>query len=304
MNKLSWREKVIFLSLFLTMMPLDKTWTSEIRKVRITVNDTVITNGDVSRRAALLKLFKKSGNLKKIAEDELIIDGLKQQEIDRFHMSPSDAQINNVFKSFAESNKLSVKQMKEILDHVGVGEKHFKNFLSIQMAWPYVVSVHSEQNTDTPITGNKKPNPTTTEYILQQIIFIIPQSFSASKRNVMIKKRKKEAEASRSKFPGCEKAKEFASKMRDVYVSDSQRLLEPMLSPEFKKLLNKIKNGTTPTHVTEKGIEYISICSQRQVNDDTASLVISKATDFNKKQQKNSEQYIADLRSKARIRYY
>lgn len=69
--------------------------------------------------------------------------------------------------------------------------------------------------------------PVTTEYFLQQVIFVIPES----KRNAITGKRKAEAEASRKRYPGCDQAMSFAATMRDVAIKDLGRIL----APNFRK---------------------------------------------------------------------
>ncbi len=124
----------------------------------------------------------------------------------------------------------------------------------------------------------------TTEYFLKQMIFVIP----AAKKGAITGKRKAEAEASRAKFPGCEQAKVFAATMHDVSVRDLGRVLAPELPEDWKPLIEKATGNTTATHVTDRGVEYLAICSQRQVNDDVAAEAVFRAEDLGKGDQKRS----------------
>jgi peptidyl-prolyl cis-trans isomerase SurA len=135
------------------------------------------------------------------------------------------------------------------------------------------------------------------------MIFVVP----ASKKGI-VGKRKSEAEASRSKYPGCEQAKVFAATMRDVSVRDLGRMLAPELPPEWKPLVEQAKGNTTATRVTEKGVEYLAICSQRQVSDDQAAEMVFREEDLNKAKDKNAPpenanatKYLDELRKKAQI---
>jgi peptidyl-prolyl cis-trans isomerase SurA len=145
-----------------------------------------------------------------------------------------------------------------------------------------------------------KQKPVTTEYFLQQIVFVIPES----KRGKITGKRKAEAEASRAKFPGCEQSKAFAATMRDVSVLNLGRVLLPAMPPEWKPLIEKAKGNTTGTRVTPRGVEYLAICKQRQVNDDYAAEAVFRAEELGKEKgtkDPNDEAYVAELRKKARI---
>ncbi|WP_454848898.1 peptidylprolyl isomerase [Rhizobium binxianense] len=287
--------------------------TSEVKAV---VNGTAITSGDVAKRVAFLRLQRAKGDAK-TAEKDLVDELLKRQEIARVRMSVSTQDVDASFERFAAGNKLSVAQMSQILERAGVGVQHFKNFIAVQMSWPRVVNARyganarlSNYDLVTRMMENNKQKPVTTEYMLQQIIFVIPQA----KRNAITGKRKSEAEASRSKYPGCEQAKVFAATMRDVSVRDLGRVLAPELPPDWKPLVEQAKGNTTATRVTDRGVEYLAICSQRQVSDDQAAEMIFRQEDLDKakggkggaaagEENENSKKYLDELRKKAQILY-
>eukprot|EP01035_Chromulina_nebulosa_P009890 gene9890-13329_t len=93
------------------------------------VNKTAITNSDVNRRAAFLRLQRRGGNLQKIAKEEMVEEALKREEIARVGMSVSTAEVDASFERFAQSNNMSVKQLNSVLDQAGVGAAHFKAFI-------------------------------------------------------------------------------------------------------------------------------------------------------------------------------
>lgn len=271
------------------------------------VNKTAITSGDVARRAAFLRLQRRSGNLQKIAKEELVEEALKREEIARVGMSVSTADVDASFARFASSNKMTLAQLNSVLDQAGVGAAHFKAFIAVSMSWPRLVNARygagsrgrlSNQDLVTRLLENKQ-KPVTTEYFLKQVIFVVP----ASKKGI-VGKRKAEAEQSRASFPGCDQAMEFAKNYLDVSIRNLGRVLEPEMPPEWKPLVEKAKGGTTATRVTERGVEYLAICNQRQVSDDVAAEVVFRAEDIGKEQQgenPNSEKYLEELRSKAQI---
>ncbi|MBO9123370.1 MULTISPECIES: SurA N-terminal domain-containing protein [unclassified Rhizobium] len=278
-------------------------------EVRVVVNGTALTSGDVAKRQAFLRLQHQKADAKS-AEDQLIEQTLKQQEIARVRMSVSKDDVDASFARFATGNKLTTAQMTQILSQAGVGVDHFKAFIAVQMSWPRLVNArygNSNKMSNADLVArmmeNNKQKPETTEYILQQMIFVVP----ASKKGI-VGKRKSEAEASRSKYPGCEQAKVFAATMRDVSVRDLGRMLAPELPPEWKPLVEQAKGNTTATRVTEKGVEYLAICSQRQVSDDQAAEMVFREEDLNKAKDKNappentnSTKYLEELRKKAQI---
>lgn len=294
------------LALMLVADPAPRAAFAATSQVSITVDKSVITNGDIARRVAFLRLQRQKGDLNKLAREQLVEETLKRQEISRQGMSVSTQDVDAAFARFAASNKLSVAQMSQIIEKAGVGVEHFKAYIAVSMSWPRVLSKSagpgmSNQEAVTRMLQSKE-KPVTTEYVLQQVIFVVP----AAKKNIT-GKRKAEAEASRAKYPGCEQAKVFAATMKDVSIRSLGRILEPELPTDWKPLIEKTTGVTTGTRVTERGVEYLAICSKRQVNDDYAAEVVFRAEDLGKeKNGKNprEEKYLSDLRKKARIVNY
>ena len=276
--------------------------------VKVIVNNTVITSGDIAKRAAFLRLQRQGGGAAE-AKQQLVDEALKRAEIARVQQSVSTADVDAAFARFAAGNKLSPEQLGKILEQAGVGVDHFKQYIAVQMSWPRVVnfrygSANRLSGGDLVKRmmedgGNK---PVTTEYFLQQVIFVIPES----KRGKITEKRQAEANASRSEFPGCDTSKAFAANYRDVSIRNLGRVLAQQLPDDWKPLVEKAGDGTTTgTRVTEKGVEYLAICKKRQVNDDTAAEIVFRAEDLGKKkaggEDPNSERYLEELRAKAQI---
>lgn len=280
-------------------------------EVAAVVNRTAITSTDVAKRVAFLRLQRQKADAK-TAREALVDETLKRQEIARVKMSVSTEDVDKAFERFSAGNKLTAAQMSQILDKAGVGVEHFKNYIAVQMSWPRLVNARyggsrgrmSSQELVKRMMENKE-KPVTTEYFLQQVIFVVPPA----KKGIMAK-RKSEADASRAKYPGCDQAKVFAATMRDVSVRDLGRMLAPQLPADWKPLIEQAKGNTTTTRVTEKGVEYLAICSQRQVSDDTAAEMVFRQEDLDKAKSnkespndENAKKYLDELRSKAQIIY-
>ncbi|WP_442202257.1 peptidylprolyl isomerase [Rhizobium sp. RAF56] len=274
-------------------------------EVKVVVNSVAITNDDIAKRVNFLRLQHQKGDLSTMAREQLIDETLKRQEISRLRMSVSTEDVDASFARFATSNKMTVPQLTEILSKAGVTADHFKSYIAVSMSWPRVVNARygssGKMSNDELIARlENKEKPVTTEYVLKQMIFVIP----AAKKGAITGKRQAEAEASRAKFPGCEQAKAFAATMHDVSVRDLGRVLAPELPEDWKPLIEKATGNTTATHVTDRGVEYVAICSQRQVNDDVAAEAVFRAEDLGKGDQKvnaNDKKYVDELRSKAQI---
>lgn len=274
-------------------------------QIAATVNSTVITSGDVARRVNLLKLQRTPGNIKQKATEELVNEVLMRQEIIRTGTSISTSDVDAAYARFANNNNMSPEQLTEILKRAGIGREHFKAYIGVQMSWPKTVAARfgggagrmSNDEFVAKLKADQGKKPTVTEYFLQQVIFVVPES----KRAKITAKRKAEAEASRKSYPGCDQAKVFAAGFKDVSIRNIGRVIEPALNEEMKKALAALPvGGTTKTSIGAQGIEYVAICKKREVSDDFAAQVTyqAKGLDDAKEQgeSKDAKKYLEELK--------
>lgn len=283
-----------------SMVSMHPASASEIKYV---VDNIPITSYDISRRAAFLKLQRRTGVN---ATEDMIEQSLRAAEIKRLGISITDKQVDDAYDRFAKSNKLSVEQLGQILEQTGVTKSHFRDFIRVQMGWNQALGKRfrsTEGNTEQDIVrrmlkegGNK---PSATEYMLQQVIFVVP----ANERSALLAKRKREAEAMRQRFSGCDSTREFAKGLLDVTVRDLGRILAPELPPDWAEPIKATKAGdATTVRETEKGVEFIGICSAREVSDDrVAQLLLQNQGPQDEKANEINKEYLAELRKKARI---
>ena len=278
---------------------------AQAEQIEATVNSIVITGSDVAKRVNFLRLRGVKGNLKSIAKQELVDEVLMRQEIIRTGTSVSTDDVDAAFERFAKNNKLSAAQLSEILKRANIGTEHFKAYIGVSMSWPRTVGARyggsgGRMSNDQFIAKLKENNgqkPTVTEYIIRQVIFVIPEK----KRNAISAKRKAEAEASRKSFPGCEQAKTFAAGYKDVSVREATRVLETQFPEEMRAEMTTLSVGGTPkVSLGAYGAEYYAVCDKRQVSDDLAAQVTFESQDLDKAKQEgenpNSKKYLEELR--------
>ena len=276
--------------------------------IAIVVNGQAITTTDVNRRVKLLRLMRTKGDLKKKAQDQLIEEAIKMREVRRLRATATDAMVDRSFASFAKDNKMSTGQMSKMLGQAGVSAEHFKEFIRVQMSWPRVVDARfggggrmSTEDLVSKMLEREGEKPTTTEYVLQQVIFVIPKS----KRNAILNQRKREAESMRQRFVSCANTREFAKGLKDVSVKELGRILQPALPRDWKKLVEATSEGkTTRTRTTDRGVEFLAVCSAKQVSDDLAAeMVFRNEGSDESSSSRDSEKYLKELRDKARVVY-
>ena len=278
-------------------------------EVKYVVNGQVVTSYDIQRRVAFLKLQRAKGNLNQLAADQMIEQSLKQAEMKRMNIRITDKAVDDAYARFAQNNKMTLAQLDDVMNKSGVTRSHFKEFIRSQMGWGQVVNAKAGGNGDGRVTeqeavrrmlqqGGQKPRAT--EYMLQQVIFVVP-----AKERGKMPARRREAEAMRARFNGCDASRALAKGLIDVTVRDLGRILEPQLPKDWAEAIKSTKaGGATKVRETERGVEFIGICSAREVSDDRVAQMIFQ-------QEENggpdaggddlSKKFLKQLRDKAKI---
>lgn len=306
-------KRIVSLGLLATAALVGATSTSIVppafaSEIKYVVNGVPVTTYDIQRRAAFLKLQRRKGNVSQQAADEMVDQALRAQEIRRLNIRVTDDQVNASYKRFAEGNKMTLAQLDGILGKSGVTKAHFKEYIRAQMAWGQAMSARgrsggkrmTEQEMVRKMLEKGGQKPSATEYMLQQVIFVVP----AKERGAKLGTRKREAEQMRARFNGCNSTRQFAKGLIDVTVRDLGRILEPSLPPEWADSIKATKQGgATTVRETDKGVEFIGICRAREVSDDrVAQMLLSQEGEAsNGDGDAVSKKYTAELRERAKI---
>lgn len=276
-------------------------------EIKVVVNKIPITTYDIQRRAAFLKLQRRGGNVNAEAEQQMIDQTLRVAEMRRLGINISDEQVAAAYANFAKSNKMTQAQLDGVMNQSGVTKAHFKEFIRSQMGWSQVLSRSgrsvggkkvTEQDAVRRMLEKGGAKPTATEYMLQQVIFVVP----ANERGKMAQ-RKREADAMRARFSGCSNTREFAKGLVDVTVRDLGRRLAPELPPDWADEIKKTPvGGATIARETSAGVEFLGICSSREVSDDrVAQLTFQAEGNAEAGSEDLSKKYLEQLRERAKI---
>lgn len=273
-------------------------------EIRYVVNDQVVTNNDIQRRAAFLRLQQRSGG-QEAAGREMVDQMLRVREAQRLNITVSDSEVDESYQRFAASNNLSTGQLDQILAESGVTRNHFREYIRTQMSWGRALQarMRSENEGDERaavdrMLDHEGDRPSATEYMLQQVIFVVP----AAERGARLSQRRREAEAMRQRFSGCDTTREFARGLIDVTVRDLGRVLEPELPPDWAShVTGTSAGGTTQVRDTDRGVEFIGVCSAREVSDDRVAQMVLEADGGSASMEELSEKYTNELREAAQI---
>ncbi len=295
------------LALVVGLTALPGAVSAQASEIRYVVNNTPVTSYDIQRRAAFLQLQRRGGG-QQAAADELIDQALRHAEIQRLNIRVADQDVADAYERFASSNNMSTAQMDQVMAQTGVTKQHFLDFIRSQMGWGQALQARArheqgslnEQDVVQRMLEQGGDKPVATEYLLQQVIFVVP----ASERSARLATRRREAEAMRARFQGCESTREFAKGLIDVTVRELGRVLEPQLPPDWAEPIKSARaGGATVVRDTERGVEFIGICSTRQVSDDTVAQAVFQAENLSNSQDSDelSKKYTAELRERAQI---
>ncbi|CAN0653309.1 SurA N-terminal domain-containing protein [Nitratireductor aquimarinus] len=289
-----------------TAMPILGGTSAMATEIRYVVNNLPVTSYDIDRRVAFLRLQREGGNLRQKATDQMIEQTLKLQEMQRRNINIPKEMVDQAYQRFASGNRMTASQLNQVMAQSGVTAAHFKDFIRSQIGWSRVMQARnsssggmSEQDVVAKMLQQGGNKPSATEYMLQQVIFVVP----SAERSKLLGKRQREAQALRGRFRGCDSTREFAKGLIDVTVRDLGRILEPELPGDWKDQIKKTSPGNaTGVRTTERGVEFIGVCSTREVSDDrVAQMMFQSEGSGGEDMEKASQEYLAELRKNARI---
>lgn len=274
--------------------------------VRVVVNDTQITDTEISLRAGLLRLEKRgvSNNERlRLARDELVNEALMLQEAERIKVTVSDKQVNDAYLNVARNLRMSADKLDQVLAANGVNAGTLKARLKAGIAWRGV-----SQNAVAPRVQISDADLDKTaleqlddgqsfDYLLKEIIFIIPKGskVSASRRTA-------EARKYRKSFQGCESAVELSLSYTDAAVIDVGRRHATQLPEALAKELSGLNvGGITKPRVSDNGVSMLAICSKSSARDLTFIKGKLRQEQGEEKFKAEADAYLERLKERAAI---
>jgi peptidyl-prolyl cis-trans isomerase SurA len=290
-----------------TEMPDIPTLSKRDSSIAVLVNEDPITNYDITQRQKLMALGGAKSSAK-LATDELIDETLEVYEARKKGVRAPDAQVDDAYAGIAQQLKLSTKQLTQALTSRGIDEATLKKRLRAQLTWQYLVqrrtqskaTVKTEDVTNALLAKGDPNQMTLNEYILQQIVFIVPQGSSPS----LYAQRRREAMQFRERFKGCDSSVDQAKQLRGVVVKNIGRRDDTQLQGKEGEDIKKTPLGkTAPPYQMDQGIELIAVCSVRQVQSQAAARAEVTNDLYGKQAQNLGKDYLEELRKAAIIEY-
>jgi peptidyl-prolyl cis-trans isomerase SurA len=275
--------------------------------IKVLVNDLPITSYDIAQRASLMALAGEKGGAK-VALDQLIDEAVEMSEAKKRGFVASDARVESAYASIAGNMKLSPAALDKALQSRGVSPDTLKRRLKVQISWQQIVqarsrfqvSVKPSDITAQLLAKGSPDDMSMTEFILQQIIFVTPKGSSAG----YVAQRRREAEAFRIRFQGCDTSVEQAKGLKDVLVRPFGRHMSNELTgPEGKMVQDTPVGKTTKPSQVDQGITLVAVCSKRDIKSNAAARTeIEQKLAFEQTKDLGKD-YLKELRGKAVIEY-
>jgi len=275
--------------------------------VRVTVNNTLITDTQISLRAGLLRLEGRgsSNNARlEMASEELVEEALKLQEAERLKITITDEQIAEGYLGVARNLRVSVDKLNQILTASGVNVQTLKDRLKAGLAWQAVTQsavVPRVQISDLELdekAAGELDDSMSYDYMLKEVLFIIPKgSKSASQRTA-------QANQYRKSFQGCDSAVDLSLSYTDAAVIDVGRRHATQLPEPIAKELAGLQNGgITKPRVTDGGVSMLAICSKSGARDLTFLKSQMRQEQGTEKLRDEATSYLDRLKERAAITY-
>lgn len=279
--------------------------------IRILVNDEPITSYDIQQRTKMLRVFTGGQQGEKQAIDQLIEERLMLQEAKRRNVEVTDEEVEAELGNRARSAKLDATQFTQALRQAGVDPQTFKEFLRANIAWGEVVRARFRATVDvteqdvTAALSEREPAAgeevtTAYEYMLQQIVFIVPEGSGAGAEA----QRKKDATAFRSAFLGCDQSLDQAAATPGIVVKPQVRREEGQMAPKLRESLAGMEvGGTTEPERVPEGFQIVAVCAKNAITGQTEAAVEVREEIQSERGALLARRYLRDLRSDAAIEY-
>ncbi len=274
--------------------------------IKVVVNDQAITSFDISQRLKLMQIGHEKGG-EKAAIDNLIDEVLEVAEAKAHGIIVDPKRVDGAYAQIAGNMKMGPSQLDKALASAGIVPDTLKRRIGAQMVWSQMVAARARfkvtvkaSDVTAALFAEKPDKLEATQFTLQQIIFVVPKGSSAA----YTQQRRREAEAFRGRFAGCDKAMDQAKGLRDVTVRSLGRRLSSELTGKDGEDVQRTPVGKASSpHVIDSGIELIAVCDAKKVAGDSGARAQIEDKLLLEKGKEVGKDYVKELRDKAIIEY-
>jgi peptidyl-prolyl cis-trans isomerase SurA len=281
--------------------------------IRVLVNDDPITTFEVQNRTRMLRLFSGGRAGEEQALEQLIDERLMLQEAARRGVTVSDEEVDSELAGRARQAGATAEQFRQAFAQAGVDPETFRSFLRANIAWGEIVRARLRSSADDVSESEvaaalaRKPaedaegeatEQTAWEYMLQQIVFVVP-----AKGGVEAQQRSA-ANAFKGAFKGCDQSLAQAAGIPGVVVKPPVRREEGQMSDAMRETLAKMEiGGVAGPERVQEGFQLVAICDKKAIPGQTQATAEARAELTSERNQMLARRYLRDLRTDAVIEY-
>src|SRR5215475_5842430 len=175
------------------------------QQVVVIVNCEPVTALDIEQRSKLIQLSTHKAPTRQEVLDELINEKLKVREAKKFGLEISSSEVDTAYASMASRMRTTPEQLTEQLAKSGIHASTLKARIKADITWSQLVRGRYQSSLqigdkDILAVESKSNDSVSYDYTLRPILFFIP----AGSHETFVEGRKREAEAMRSRFHGCD----------------------------------------------------------------------------------------------------
>ena len=276
--------------------------------VVVVVNGEPITALDIEQRSKLNQLSTHKVPLRQEVLDELIVEILKVKEGRKWGLEVSDAEVDAAYGNMATRMRLTADQLTQVLAKGGVNPATLRHRIRADMTWPQLVRGRfqsslqiGEKDILAAATDAKTEEGVGYDYTLRPILLLVP----AGAPEAVVEGRRRDAEALRNRFQGCEQGISFVRGLRDVAIRDQVIRSSGDLPAELRKVLDSIEVGKlTPPEMTKLGIEMFAICAKKESGaENSPGKRRARESLAAERYEERSKQYLKEIRRGAMLEY-
>ena len=277
------------------------------QQIVVIVNGEPITALDVDQRSKLTQLSTHKVPPRQEVIDELINEKLKLREAKKFGLEITASEVDTAYASMAGRMRFTADQLTQQLARSGVNVSTLKARIKADIAWAQIVrgryqaSLQIGEKDILSAMDTKSDDTVGYDYTMRPILFLVP----TGSPEAFIDGRKREAEALRGRFQGCEEGIAFARALKDVAVREQVVRSSADIPAELRKVLEGIEVGRlTPPEITKFGVEMFAICAKKESSaDNSPGKRQAKENLMAKRYEQRSKQYLQELRRGAMLEY-
>jgi peptidyl-prolyl cis-trans isomerase SurA len=279
------------------------------QNVVVIVNGEPITALDIEQRIKFTQMSTQKAPARQDVINELIDEKLKVREGKRWGIEISEADIETMYATMTGRMRLTVEQMNQNLTKGGASPNTVKSRIRAEQVWSQLVRSRyqssmqiSDKEVQSAIEASKPEEADTVayDYIMRPILFLVAPGSPPT----VFEARRKEADALRGRFKGCEEGVAYARTLRDLAVRPQVIRSSGDLAAELRKMLDAVPLGQlTAPEVTKLGIEMFAVCSKQPSKADTPSKRQARDAVFSQRFERQSKQYLNKLRREALIEH-